>query len=636
MSFLPFTKEDMKERGWDELDFLYISGDAYVDHPSFGHAILTRLLESKGYRVGIIAQPDWKNVKDFMTLGRPKYAVLISSGVIDSMVNHYTVSKKRRSTDEYSPGGKAGLRPDRAVVVYANKVREAFKDIPVIIGGIEASLRRFAHYDYWSDKVRRSVLLDSKADLLIYGMGEKPILEIAEILAKGAPVSKIKGIRGTCYETSFEDLNKDIKEALSPHENNDKTAPVVLASYEDVSSDKKKYAEAFRLQYTEQDPYSGRTLIQKHGDRYVVQNPPAYPLSTKELDRVYALPYERTFHPMYKKSGGIPAIKEVEFSITGHRGCYGGCNFCALNYHQGRIIQSRSNESIIEEARQLTQLEGFKGYIHDVGGPTANFRHKACEKQENSGACKEKQCLYPNPCKNLIVDHSEYLRLLREIRKIPQIKKVFIRSGIRYDYLMLDKNDDFFIELCKHHISGHLKVAPEHVVDRVLEQMGKPKRQVYDRFVKKFYEINKEIDKEQYLVPYMISSHPGSDLKAAVELAEYLKSIGHTPEQVQDFYPTPGTLSTCMFYTGLNPLTGKKVYVPINPKEKAMQRALLQFRKKENYELVHEALILAGRRDLIGFGEKCLIRPKKGDQLETPNRRTKKTKPSTKIKRYRK
>ncbi len=627
MSFLPITKEDMEKRGWDQLDFLYISGDAYVDHPSFGHAIIARLLESEGYRVGILAQPDWKSNKDFMTLGRPKYAVLISSGVIDSMVNHYTASKKPRSDDQYSPGGKAGLRPDRAVIVYANKAREVFKDIPVIIGGLEASLRRFAHYDYWDDRVRRSVLMDAKADLLIYGMGERPILEIAELLKKGTPVSEIRDIRGTSTASSFEGLEDELKTLLSrngdtlqePHKSGTDVSSssryALLPSFEEVSTSKSQYAKAFKVQYDEQDAITGKYLVQKHGDRYVIQNPPSMPMSAKELDRVYALPYERTYHPVYEPQGGIPAIKEVEFSITSHRGCYGGCSFCALNFHQGRVIQNRSKASILNEAKKLTWHPDFKGYIHDIGGPTANFRNRACKKQVKSGVCKGKQCLHPEPCSNLIVDHSEYLSLLRELRELPGIKKVFIRSGIRYDYLILDKNDDFFYELCEHHVSGQLKVAPEHVVDRVLEKMGKPGRKVYDRFVKKFYEINKKIGKQQFLVPYLISSHPGSGLKAAVELAEYLRDLGHMPEQVQDFYPTPGTLSTCMYYTGLDPRTMKKVYVAKTPREKAMQRALLQYRKKENYNLVHEALKEAGREDLIGFGKKCLIRPRSAARL---------------------
>ncbi|NLK85869.1 MAG: YgiQ family radical SAM protein [Clostridiaceae bacterium] len=594
MAFLPTNRMEMEERGWDSIDFLYISGDAYVDHPSFGHAIITRMLESEGYRVGIIAQPDWRSNDDFMRLGHPNYAVLISSGVIDSMVNHYTASKKPRSTDSYSPGGKAGHRPDRAVIVYANKAREIFKGVPVIIGGLEASLRRFAHYDYWDDRVRRSVLLDSKADMLVYGMGERPLSEIAALLSKGADISRIRNIRGTTY----------VCDRYEPKEGDH-----VLPSYDKVRTSKRAYAQAFMLQYNEQDAITGKTLVQPHGDRFVVQNPPAYPMSVRELDRIYALPYERTYHPSYEASGGVPAITEVEFSITSHRGCYGGCSFCALNFHQGRSIQKRSQASVINEAKKLIWQPGFKGYIHDVGGPTANFRNVACDRQTRHGVCKSRQCLYPQPCKNLRVDHSEYLRLLRKLREIPEIKKVFIRSGIRYDYLMLDKNDDFFVELCEHHVSGQLKVAPEHVVDRVLEKMGKPGRKVYDAFVKKFYDINRELGKEQYLVPYLISSHPGSDLKAAVELAVYLKKTGYTPEQVQDFYPTPGTLSTCMFYTSLDPRTMKKVYVPVKPQEKAMQRALLQFKRRENHRLVTEALRLAGREDLIGYGRDCLVRP---------------------------
>jgi uncharacterized radical SAM protein YgiQ len=608
MSFLPVTKEDMEDRGWDELDFLYISGDAYVDHPSFGHAIIMRILESEGFKIGIIPQPDWKNVNDFMTLGRPKYAVLISSGVIDSMVNHYTASKKTRSDDVYSPGGKAGFRPDRAVIVYANKVREAFKDTPVIIGGLEASLRRFAHYDYWDNKVRRSILQDSKADLLIYGMGEKPIVEIAHMFRNGVPVNEMKNVRGTCYLANMDKLPEEVSGFISGTKSDDYT---LLPSFEEVAESKEQYAKAFKVQYDEQDAISGKTLIQKHSDRYLVQNPPALAMSVKEMDRVYALPYERTYHPMYEEAGGIPAIREVEFSVTSHRGCYGGCSFCALNFHQGRVIQNRSQESILNEAKKLTWTPGFKGYIHDIGGPTANFRHIACKKQVKSGVCKGKQCLHPDPCKNLVVDHTEYLDLLRKLREIPEVKKVFIRSGIRYDYLMLDKNDDFFTELCEHHVSGQLKVAPEHVVDRVLDKMGKPGRKVYDRFVKKFYEINKKVHKEQYLVPYLISSHPGSDLAAAVELAEYLRDLGYMPEQVQDFYPTPGTLSTCMFYTGLDPRDMKKVYVPKSPREKAMQRALLQYRKPQNYELVYEALKTTHRDDLIGFGPKALLRPRR-------------------------
>ncbi len=591
----------MEERGWDSLDFLYISGDAYVDHPSFGHAILTRLLESEDYRVGIIAQPDWHSVDDFMRLGRPELAVLVSSGVIDSMVNHYTSSKKPRSEDNYSPGGKTGFRPDRADIIYVNRVREAFKGVPVIIGGIEASLRRFAHYDYWDNKVRRSILVDSKADMLIYGMGESPLLEIAKLLAKGAPISKLRNIRGTAYMAAESELPD--------------AGYLTIPSFEAVSSDKRTYAEAFMLQYNEQDAINGRTLVQQHGDRLVVQNPPAFPMTEKELDRVYSLPYERTYHPMYAEAGGIPAIKEVEYSITSHRGCYGGCSFCALNFHQGRVIQKRSQSSILNEAGKLVKQPGFKGYIHDVGGPTANFRDTACERQKEYGTCKNRQCLYPQPCKNLRVDHREYLELLRKLRGLKGVKKVFVRSGIRYDYLLLDKNDEFFRELCEHHISGQLKVAPEHISDRVLEKMGKPGRKVYDAFVSKYNEINQEIGKKQYLIPYLMSSHPGSDLKAAVELALYMKKTGCTPEQVQDFYPTPGSLSTCMFYTSLDPRTMKKIYVPASPKEKAMQRALLQFRKKENQRLVREALRLAGRGDLIGHGKDCLVPPDNKEKM---------------------
>jgi len=594
--FLPISKEDMKKRGWEQLDFLYISGDAYVDHPSFGHAIITRVLESKGYKVGIIAQPDWRSVDDFKRLGKPKLGILISSGNIDSMVNHYTVNKKPRSDDAYSPGGKAGYRPDRAVIVYCNRAREAYKDVPIIIGGIEASLRRFAHYDYWDDKVRRSIMVDSRADLLIYGMGEKQILSIADALNQGKKIHEITDIPGTVYVAGVPPANGDV---------------VVIPGYEEVRADKRKYAEACRVQYEEQDPLRGRTIIQPHDNKYVVQNPPMMPLSRRELDAVYSLPYQRTYHPVYEKQGGVPAIKEVQFSVTSSRGCYGSCTFCALTFHQGRIVQSRSEASIINEVRNMTWHPDFKGYVHDVGGPTANFRNEACSKQLTSGTCKNRQCLYPTPCKNLHISHKEYLNLLRKLREIPKVKKVFIRSGIRYDYLIYDNDDEFFWELCRHHISGQLKVAPEHISPQVLKRMGKPSRSVYDRFVNKFYEINKKIGKEQYLVPYLMSSHPGSTLKEAVELAEYLRDIGYHPEQVQDFYPTPGTLATCMFYTGLDPRTMEKVYVPRSPKEKNMQRALLQYRRPENYELVYEALMKAGRKDLIGYGPKCLIRPKK-------------------------
>lgn len=595
-NFLPISKEDMKKRGIEQLDYIYISGDAYVDHPSFGHAIITRLIESMGFTIGIIPQPNWKSKDDFMRLGKPKIAFLVSSGNIDSMVNHYTAHKKKRNTDAYSPGGKSGYRPDRAVIVYCNRLREAYKDVPIIIGGIEASLRRFAHYDYWDDKVRNSILVDSSADLLIYGMGEKPIMEILNLIQFGKNIKDIKDIRGTCYLTSDISNLKDY---------------ILLPSFEDVSKDKKKYAEAFKIQYEEQDAVKGKMLIQKHGNQYIVQNPPSLPLTQEEMDFIYSLPYTRTYHPIYKSQGGIPALKEVEFSITSHRGCFGGCSFCALNFHQGRVIQARSQESILKEAETLSKLPNFKGYIHDVGGPTANFRRPSCKKQLEHGICKNRQCLFPTPCKNLEVDHSEYLSLLRKIRKIKGIKKVFIRSGIRYDYLMLDKNEAFFDELIKHHISGQLKVAPEHICNEVLYLMGKPNRRIYDAFVKKYFEKNKKFKLNQYLVPYLMSSHPGSTLKSAIELAEYIRDMGYNPEQVQDFYPTPGSLSTTMYYTEINPLTGEKVYVPKTREEKEMQRALLQFRDPKNYELVYKALTLAGRQDLIGYGKKCLIPPKK-------------------------
>lgn len=595
--FLPISKEDMKKRGWEQLDFICVSGDAYVDHPSFGIAIISRVLESKGYKVGIIAQPDWRNVDDFKKLGKPRLGFLISSGNLDSMVNHYTASKKPRSDDAYSPGGKSGYRPDRAVIVYCNRVREAYKDVPIIIGGIEASLRRFAHYDYWDDRVRRSIIVDSGADLLVYGMGEKQIIDIADFLNEGKRIGEITDVAGTVYiSDSIPENNDDI---------------VIISSYSEVAASKKKYAEACRIQYEEHDPMRGKIIIQPHGRKYVIQNPPMAPLTRKELDYVYSLPYMRTYHPIYEKQGGVPAIKEVQFSVTSSRGCYGACTFCALTFHQGRIVQSRSAASIINEVRNMTWHPDFKGYVHDVGGPTANFREAACGKQLTAGACKSRQCLYPTPCKNLHISHKEYLNLLRQLREIPNVKKIFIRSGIRYDYLIYDKDDEFFWELCQYHVSGQLKVAPEHVSHEVLKRMGKPSKHVYQKFSDKFYEINRKIGKEQYLVPYLMSSHPGSSLKEAVELAEYLRDNRIHPEQVQDFYPTPGTLATCMFYTGLDPRTMEKVYVPRSPEEKAMQRALLQYRRPENYELVYKALIKAGRKDLIGFGPKCLIRPRK-------------------------
>lgn len=592
--FLPVSKKDMKKRGWEYLDFVLITGDAYVDHPSFGAAIIGRLLESRGYKVGIIAQPSWKDASDFQKLGKPRLGFLITSGNIDSMVNHYTVAKKRRNQDAYSPGGKAGMRPDRAAIVYANRAREAYKDVPIILGGIEASLRRFAHYDYWDNKVRRSILLDSKADLIVYGMGENAIVEVAEALDNGIPINEITYVRGTVYKTKDKDRAYDY---------------IFLPSYAEIVSSKEKYGDSFLIQYENTDAMSAKTLIEPYGDIYVVQNPPAMPLSQVELDHVYDLFYMRTYHPVYESHGGILALQEVKFSIINNRGCFGSCSFCALTFHQGRVIQSRSHESIIHEAEVMTEDPEFKGYIHDVGGPTANFREAACEKQKNKGACIKKQCLFPNPCKQLKIDHKDYLSLLRKLRNIPKVKKVFIRSGIRYDYLIYDKDESFFRELCQHHISGQLKVAPEHISSRVLQKMGKPNRQVYEKFVKRYYEINKDLGKDQFLVPYLMSSHPGSDIKAAIELAEYLRDLGYMPEQVQDFYPTPGTLSTCMYYTEMDPRTKEKVYVAKSPHEKAIQRALIQFKKPENYSLVLEALKIAGREDLIGYDKKCLIKP---------------------------
>lgn len=608
--FLPVSKRDLEKLHIDKLDFVYVIGDAYVDHPSFGHAIISRVLEHNGYTVGIIPQPDWHNCEDFKRLGKPKLGFIVMSGNIDPMVNRYTAAKKVRNTDLYSPGGRAGLRPDRADIVYCNRIREAYGDVPIIIGGIEASLRRFAHYDYWSNKVRRSILIDSGADLLIYGMGERQIVEIAELLAVGVPVREIKGISGTVYAES--------NNASLPDDG------IMLPSFDDVSESKVKYAEATRVEYEEQDAVRGKTLIQRDGNRYIVQNPPAMPLTTQELDDVYELPYTRTYHPMYKKLGGVPAIKEIEFSITSCRGCFGGCNFCALTYHQGRTVTARSHKSILREAELLATLKNFKGYIHDVGGPTANFRHAACNEQLKRGVCKTKQCLFPRPCRNLIVDHSDYLNLLKKLRSLPRIKKVFIRSGIRYDYLVKDKDDSFFYELLKHHISGQLKVAPEHISDNVLKYMGKPGFDVYSKFCNKFSKVNTELKMDQYLVPYLMSSHPGSTLADAIKLAEYLRDIGHNPEQVQDFYPTPGSISTCMYYTGIDPRTMESVYVPVTYEEKQMQRALLQYRNPKNYGIVLKALKKAGREDLIGYGEKCLIRPPKQGRKYNDKQRRKK------------
>lgn len=597
--FLPVTKEEMEARGIWQPDFVYICGDAYVDHPSFGAAIITRLLESRGYSVGMIAQPDWRKKESIAVFGEPRLGFLVSAGNMDSMVNHYTVAKKHRKQDAYSPGGKMGLRPDRAVTVYSNLIRQTYKHTPIILGGIEASLRRLAHYDYWSDGMKRSVLMDAGADLISYGMGERSILEIAEALDKGFPVSSITFIPGTVYKT------KEMPKGE------------LLPSYEQLCENKKAYADSFRIQYENTDAFSGKVLIEDYGNRgYVVQNPPAKPLSQKEMDEVYALPYARTYHPMYEKQGKIPAIEEIKFSITSNRGCFGGCNFCALTFHQGRIVQTRSHASIIEEAKSYVTEKDFKGYIHDVGGPTADFRHPACKKQERKGVCTNRQCLFPKPCKNLDTDHKDYLELLRKLRNISGVKKVFIRSGIRFDYVNADTSSAFLDELAKYHVSGQLRVAPEHVSDEVLYYMGKPEHAVYQQFLKKFEKTNARSGKKQYVVPYLMSSHPGCTITEAVKLAEYVRDMGFMPEQVQDFYPTPSTMSTCMYYTGIDPRTGKKVYVPKTFKEKAMQRALLQYKNPENYELVKEALLLAGRKDLIGFDKKCLIRPRGAGKKE--------------------
>ena len=601
--FLPVSRQDMIERNIEQFDFVYVIGDAYVDHPSFGHAIISRVLESHGYHVGIISQPDWKDENSIAVLGRPKLAFLISGGNMDSMVNHYFVSKKKRPTDAYTPGGIMGKRPDYATIVYGNLIRKKYKDVPIIIGGIEASLRRLAHYDYWSNSFKRSILLDSQADLISFGMGERSIVEIADALESGIDIKDISFIPGTVYKT------KDISGILGLDD--EKYNAVLLPSYDEMKESPIKYADSFGVQYKNTDPFTAKILVEGYPNGvYVVQNPPQKPLSVDEMDDIYALPYMRTYHPSYEDMGGVPAIKEIKFSLISNRGCFGGCSFCALTFHQGRIVQVRSHASILAEAEKMIKESDFKGYIHDVGGPTANFRHPACQKQLAAGVCQNKQCLYPSPCRNLNADHQDYLALLRKIRALPGVKKVFIRSGIRFDYLLADANNDFFKELVEHHVSGQLKVAPEHISDNVLEKMGKPKRSVYEKFVEKYYKLNEQLGKKQFLVPYLMSSHPGSALKEAVELAEYLRDLGYMPEQVQDFYPTPSTLSTVMYYTGIDPRNGKKVYVCRNPHEKAMQRALIQYRNPQNYELVHEALLKAGREDLIGFDKKCLIRPK--------------------------
>lgn len=599
--FLPINEKEMRERGWDRADFVYVIGDAYVDHSSFGPAIISRVLESRGYKVAIISQPDWKDEESIAVCGEPKLGFLVSAGNMDSMVNHYTVNKKKRFEDAYTPGGKSGKRPDYATVVYCNLIRKKYKKVPIIIGGIEASLRRFAHYDYWSDKVKHSILVDSGANILIYGMGEHAIIEVADALSSQIAVDDISFVPGTVYKS------KDVSSVLEVQNG------IMLPDFDSVSSDKKEYAKSFKIQYDNTDFITARPLVEKYGEKkYIVQNTPSKPLTTQEMDDVYELPYMNAYHPSYEKDGGVPAISEIKFSLTSNRGCFGGCSFCALTFHQGRIVQTRSHESLVREAIEMTKDPDFKGYIHDVGGPTANFRRPACDKQLKKGVCTGKQCLYPKPCDNMKADHSDYVELLRKLRNIPGVKKVFVRSGIRFDYVLADKDDTFLRELSKYHISGQLRVAPEHVSDHVLDLMGKPRAGVYKEFCQRFEKINKQLNMNQYLVPYLISSHPGSDLKDAIALAESVRDMGYMPEQVQDFYPTPSTISTCMYYTGLDPRTMKEVQTVTNPHDKAMQRALIQYRKPENYDLVKEALIKAGRQDLIGFDKtKCLIPPRK-------------------------
>ena len=616
MEFLPLCRQDMIERGWSQCDFVYVIGDAYVDHPSFGHAIISRVLEQAGYSVGIISQPDWKNPKSIDIYGRPRLGFLVTGGNIDPMVNHYAVSKRRRKTDAYTPGGVMGKRPDYATVVYCNLIRQVYKDVPIIIGGIEASLRRLAHYDYLSDSMKRSILLDSQADLLSYGMGEKSIVEIAEALNAGMDVKDITYIDGTVFRT------RQLDESFPT---------IVLPDFARLKENRRAYAESFRIQYQNCDPFTAKRLAEPYGNEFVVQNPPQKPLTTQEMDAIYALPYCRNYHPSYEKLGGVPAIEEVKFSLVSCRGCFGACSFCALTFHQGRIIQARSHASILKEAELMTKDPDFKGYIHDVGGPTANFRFPGCEKQLTKGTCPNRQCLYPTPCKNLRADHADYVSLLRKLRKLPGVKKVFVRSGIRFDYLLADKKDTFFKELVQYHISGQLKVAPEHVSDVVLSYMGKPKNGVYNRFVEKYFALNHQYGMKQFLVPYLMSSHPGSTMQEAVKLAEYIRDMGYNPEQVQDFYPTPSTLSTVMYYTGLDPRTMEKVYVPTDPHEKAMQRALIQYRDPKNYYLVREALLKAHREDLIGSGPKCLIRavpPRPGKHLAPPPKAPAKVRPA--------
>ncbi|MCR5676558.1 MAG: YgiQ family radical SAM protein [Agathobacter sp.] len=611
--FLPITMEDMKKRGWEQPDFVYVIGDAYVDHSSFGPAIISRVLEAHGYKVAIISQPDWTNDESVRVFGEPRLGFLVSAGNMDSMVNHYSVSKKRRKNDAYTPGGVAGKRPDYATIVYCNLIKRSYKNKPILIGGIEASLRRLGHYDYWSDKLKRSILMDSGADLLIYGMGELAIVELADALNSGLQAEDITFVRGTVYKA------KTIDSVLENEQG------IVLPDFEDCQADRMNYAKSFLIQYNNTDFATAHPLIEKYGEkRYLVQNPPQRPLTMQEMDDVYELPYMNAYHPSYEKDGGVPAISEIKFSLTSNRGCYGGCSFCALTFHQGRIVQARSHESLLREANQMVQDPQFKGYIHDVGGPTAQFRGPACQKQMKHGVCKDRQCLFPKPCKNLKVDHSDYIQLLRKLRAIKGVKKVFIRSGIRYDYVLADKDRTFLRELCQHHVSGQLRVAPEHVTDHVLALMGKPDASVYQAFVERFKAVNKQLGLNQYVVPYLISSHPGSDLKDAIALAESVRDMGYMPEQVQDFYPTPSTISTVMYYTGVDPRTMKKVYVTRNPHEKAMQRALIQYRKPENYALVKEALLKAGRSDLIGFGPQCLIPPRehKNSSARNGNRHT--------------
>lgn len=609
--FLPVTLEECHARGWDAPDFVYVCGDAYVDHPSFGHAIISRILEQAGYRVAMLCLPPWQDASAFTRFGRPRLGFLVSAGVIDSMVNHYTVAKKRRHDDAYAPGGKAGMRPDRATIVYCNRIRQAYRDVPILIGGVEASLRRFSHYDYWDDRVRHSILVDSGATLLMYGMGETSIIECANWVADGMNPAELPRIRGICYMSKSAD-----------------PTCLQLPSHQEVTADRRKYCEAFTIQYDEQDPIRGRRMCQQQDrDRYLIQNQPVLPLSREALDAVYELPYTRTWHPMYASEGGIPALQEVEFSLASTRGCFGSCSFCAITFHQGRIIQSRSAESIVKEARLLTTLPNFKGYIHDVGGPTANFRKPSCLKQLKAGTCKQRQCLFPTPCKNMEVDHTEFMVLLRQLRELPRVKKVFVRSGLRYDYIMADKDTSFLKEFCEHHVSGQLKVAPEHVCPYVLDKMGKPRRELYDAFCARYAQVNEKLGKKQYLIPYLMSSHPGSDLNAAIELACYLRDIGFQPDQVQDFYPTPGTLSTCMFYTGLDPRTMKPVFVARSPEDKAMQRALMQFGNPRNHDLVRKALRLAGREDLIGRGRECLVPPER-DPYRDAQRTTRRDNPA--------